>query len=471
MNARLIAIEARRTVAFWFVPLMVALTLLFDNGMGLAWRLYLWPEMSVMVRDSLILIGPAIAGVAAWMAGRDSRRRIGDLLATTPRPAFARQTAAWAGTAIWGLAAYIIAGAVLVALTLTHALWGGPTLWPILIGLLTIAAEAAIGYAVGSYIPSRFTAPLVVIAVLVAQVGFGWNMLNAPANLRPLEYLSPVASLDSSVWYGIRPDVGPIQVLFLLGLIGLGLGALALRDRANRVAWGVLGTGLALSVAAVATLVVSAPPSYLDLQASRSLIYSGGKLAAWIGHPIPYTPVCAGAPIQVCVHPAYAPYLRGDTALINRLAAPLYGLPGAPTRAEQRSTNDQGVLNRTLAFIPGDATTADYFSGPIALSLVRDNAFGASRGAPLPCPGDVTRDSCFQTQDALGIWLSRRAGLRLGVVIIDNTPVHFFFGQWWDLAFAAAQRFAAVPPERQHAWLRAHYLALRQGQVPLKDLP
>ena len=54
------------------------------------------------------------------------------------------------------------------------------------------------------------------------------------------------------------------------------------------------------------------------------------------GAPIPYTPACHSGPLPVCVHPAYRAQLGETAALLNRIAAPVHGAPGAPTRAVQR---------------------------------------------------------------------------------------------------------------------------------------
>jgi hypothetical protein len=36
---------------------------------------------------------------------------------------------------------------------------------------------------------------------------------------------------------------------------------------------------------------------------------------------------------------------------------------------------------------------------------------------------------------------------------------------------AAADRFGALPPEEQRAWLEANFAALRAGELTLEDLP
>jgi len=50
-------------------------------------------------------------------------------------------------------------------------------------------------------------------------------------------------------------------------------------------------------------------------------------------------------------------------------------------------------------------------------------------------------------------------------------PIYLYFGGNWAGASAAADRFAALPAARRRAWLRAHYRAVTELRVPLKDMP
>jgi len=163
---RMIGIETRRSIGLWLWPLLVGLALFLAYADGLAWQVTFWVQASVLVRDGLLIVGPALGGAAAWMGGRERRRKIGDLLATTPRPAWARWSVTWAATAFWGALAYVLAGAYVLALAVRHTDWGAPVAWPMLVGLVAVPAYGAVGYALGSLLPSRFTAPLVAIALL-----------------------------------------------------------------------------------------------------------------------------------------------------------------------------------------------------------------------------------------------------------------------------------------------------------------
>ena len=484
MNALILRIEVRRSVGLWVWPVLVGLALLLAYGDGLAWRVTFWVQASVLVRDGLLIVGPAIAGAAAWMGGRERRRKMDDLLATTPRPAWVRWGVTWAATALWGLLAYAVVGGYVLALAARQMTWGAPVAWPILVGLMAVPAYGAVGYALGALLASRFTAPLVAIALLVAPVVVGRGSRTGtlgpatkPSALDALHYLSPVAALDASVWYGIRPDVGWPQALFLLGMIGLALGGLALRDRESRrdrVAWGSLVMGCILAGAAAVTLLVTAPPSATLLAMARMPSAGAVPSLARYSRLIPYTPVCAGTPVPVCVHPAYRARLAAEARVINRLLAPLAGVPGAPTRVEQRSHYEQGVFGRTLAFVPdnGDGPTDQSVFGPVAQALVANYMFDGRGLSNEACPGDSTLQSCFAAQDAIGIWLVRQAGLRLHPVTVAGTTLRpYFGGTHWDRTSAVADLFGRLGRARQRAWLRAHYDALNKVHVRLRDIP
>lgn len=450
MNAtlRLLRIEMRRSLGFWLL-LAAPVLIWFAFLQGLPRLAPLWFETSVLVRNLVTFAGPLLAGAAAWMAGRDRRRGIEDLLATTPRPAFARALATWAGTTAWGALIYIAIGGGIVTLSWLRATWGGPFVGPMFVGLVAIPAHAALGFAFGRHLPSRFTAPLVTVALFFGQVFVGeqhaWYA-----------FLSPMVSLSTSVWYGVRPNLTLQQVLFLLGVIGLSLGSLALREQRNRVTGGVCLIAALATVAGVAIIRHDAPTAggqQLSLDARYRTLQS-----------IPYQPVCRDAPVPVCVHPAYQPYLDETTGVINRLAAPVLGLPGVPTRAEQGYANITGNTDATVlwfALYP----QAEYrnLAVNVTLWLTRDPAVHSNQ-ASTNCPGD-NRGSCNFARVAIGRWLLRQAGLP------DEGVLIAFSEGYGDPTTPAVERFAALDPAQQREWLRAHFADLRAGKVRLEDLP
>ena len=112
-------------------------------------------------------------GLAAWAGSREGRRKTVDLVATTPRAAWARLTVALAGTLSWLLLAFLAGVAVVYIQTALQATWGGPPLWPVFVGAAGVTVVTVTGFTAGVFFPGRFTAPLVAILVVVInQVGF-----------------------------------------------------------------------------------------------------------------------------------------------------------------------------------------------------------------------------------------------------------------------------------------------------------
>ena len=137
--------------------------------------------------------------------------------------------------------------------------------------------------------------------------------------------------------------------------------------------------------------------------------------------PIPYTPVCSTNPLPVCVHPAYRAQLGETATLINRIAAPVVGLPGAPTRPEQRPALP-GVVHvgarSVLAFAPIDVhdptnppQLVASWVGQLAVSLVADTT-------SLPTQFWTTD----KAQNAAALYLLQQAGVQYNLRQFDESP-------------------------------------------------
>jgi hypothetical protein len=189
---RLFRIEVRRSLGLLLFPVLVGMSWFvadqqpyFDKPQGVA----LWPADSLRVSFASVLVAPFVAALLSWEAGRDRRRHIDDLLITTPRPAFARDLARWAGTSAWALLAYSGVGLAVLIPTARAATWGGPLNGALLVGVVLVPAAGAVGYLTGMIFPSRFTPPLVGIGVYAIEVGIaGLQPTNPFSTFR---FLSP----------------------------------------------------------------------------------------------------------------------------------------------------------------------------------------------------------------------------------------------------------------------------------------
>ena len=450
MSARLWLIELRRTPALWLLPPLLFLSFR-TYGDRFTPPVPLWILSSVAIGQGATIIGPALGGIATWMAGRERRRGAGELLATTARPTLARLVSIWAATTGWGLliyAFYALGGGVETA---RRATWGGPDLWIILAGAAAIIVYITIGFAIGAVISGRFVAPLVALGLLIGEYALVMASWNHPA-MTSWKYLSPVAAPDPTVWFGDRPAIAPILVMVYLGIIVCTWALFALwlaRFRAMR-AWVLFALALVTLAGGTAQILMRVPT---EVPAPGGW-YSGAAL-------LPYAPVCRGAPIEVCVHPAYQPWLDELSTDLNTLLAPLVGVPGMPTRAEQAPP--VGPIADAARSVPFVLDYRNLYSAE--QYAVECAVFGCAAGfwpvtPPMRPPGGDARA-------AITRWLRLRIGQAPEGPYSRNCLVR----SGHDTPCAAADRFAALSPEAQHEWLVAHFADLRAGRLTLEDLP
>jgi hypothetical protein len=210
--------------------------------------------------------------------------------------------------------------------------------------------------------------------------------------------------------------------------------------------------------------------------------------------------VCSTAAVPICLNPAFRGYLPAVGAALDPVLAEVAGLPGAPNQVRQvpfvavrrgeidpsprialvrgsppvlelgfwavfagryctgtnSGPNGNGCANPTDLWTDPVRTTA-MLRPPVARTIV-DTVIGDAGPA--------------QRAIAAGVLIAVRAPIdaptgggpkesRTGPPLIERgTPEH-----------AAAQRFAALPAARRHAWLAAHLAALRAGTLTLAQLP
>ena len=414
----------------------------------------IWNDRSYDVLSLLVFLGPFVAAVGAWEGARVRRwrKRSGD-----QSTVWVRQVTNWAKTAVWGLLFYLLIWATVFVITATQATWGGPLLGPPLVGAVAILSLSALGFTIGDLWPSRFATPIVGFVLLAAQI---W--LSSLATMRnPIGYVTPnfAAGLSVSVWYSVRSDLVIIQLTFLFGLLAVALASLAIRryTASKKVYPGLLTVcGIVLMLASFA----GAASSSADIHGIRvPLLYNAAT-----DRPIPYTPVCSQAALPVCVHPAYSAELPQLSVLINCLATPLIGIPGAPVQADQLPTGAYGFQIAGNVFIvqPFAAHVSDWAnpnelfmrmtSAQIALGLV------ITPGPVTASPDREHRKSRLNyttTQQAIALYLLQQA----------NLSADFTFLPVSTQARTFEQSFAAQPLAMRHAWLAQHYRALLQGAL------
>ncbi len=467
----LVRIETRRSIGLWTcIPLIVIAVWL--ASVFLPVRIWLWPDSSQAIRATITIVGPLAAGITAWMAGRDRRRKIGDLLTTMPCPAPARNLATWSGTALWTVGAYMTAGAILLGLTAWNATGGSPVPFlPIItVGIIAVIMHTAFGYLAGHYLPSRFAAPLIAVLLFVGQA--------VPAySSRSIKHLSPIMDfVDSDVFYGLRHDLSIPKAVWLLGLAGAALALVALRGRGTWPVWSALAVTMIVASTGAGMLLTVQPAE------------SAGQAV------IPYQPVCQDGAITVCVHPAYRKMLPETADIINRLAQPLAGLPGVPTRAEQRSSMDvllrkadlpEGTIVFDLKNAAKIETGYETLTHDVAQDLVADPRSPSrvsyyARLAEIIAAGPDSSgviaipplSGMNPAQKVVADWLL----IQIWGDVCEEVNEGAFRCWGWGSPHnpdtkAAHERLSALDPAVRRAWFEEHYVALRAGELTLADLP
>jgi hypothetical protein len=509
--ARALRLEIKHSPVVWALPVLAAIFYFNAYRMAAGFPPIWTVRASVITGANLVFFSVIGAGIAAWAAAREGRRKTGDLLATTARAPWARQSTVLAATTFWVLLAYLVGVAVIYIQTASQATWGGPPLWPVAVGVVGVAAACALGFTVGTLFPGRFSAPIVAVAVFVAWfvgVAAANGVQNAGNGMKGTSALLVAATgrpQDPAlgVFYRVSPDVSIAQVMFMGGVLLAAVGLLALPPAA-RVP-GVRGLSFAsaarrptvVAAVLVACGVAASATAFSLTGTARNFFPTGWEIPALHNaagdQPIPYAPDCAGGAFTVCIHPAFEPYLGAMSAALQPAAAEIAGLPGAPVRAEMNSgvapqapagtrsvftysTEQEGFGDESFWASPATARTAAWeqgvqqdfitwfvsdpagpdWSGPAPAEEAVAIALLARIGAPVPQYQQFSQPSTSSGASST-VGTVGGSGPQSGATAAQIT--------------AAASRFGLLSSAARHAWLEANLAGLRSGAITLAQLP
>jgi hypothetical protein len=465
-RARLLRLELRHSTMIWLLPLLGALFYLDPFHKAANYPPFWFVRSSVILNGVVPDFSVFAAGVAAWAGSREARRQVVELTTSAARPRWATALALLSATTTWALAAFFGGVAVLYGFTATQASWGGPPWWPVAAGAAVLCAFCALGFAAGSLVPGRFTAPLAaIVAFLVLIVAF--RVVLKDASHPTFALLSPMNSAprgDAGVFFHYFPDLYIVQVIFFAGIAVAVLGGLGLATASgSRTVRRAAAVVAAIGLAATATGVVLAGTARVE--ANGVVIPAVHDAAS--DRPIAYTPVCQQAAIPVCVHPAYRAYLPDLVAALDPLIEQFAGLPGAPVRVEQSSSSTTPELSVALSSTEIDTlvgSSAALTGNPPVLNL----ALTELPGQPEPPSSQSLAVGGAFVRAFIG-----PAGGTLGdpaQAAVEAALLHDA-GSLPSPTAQAASRFAALAPNVQHAWLAIHLPALRAGHITLAQIP
>ena len=520
--ARALRLELKRNAVPLLLPLLAAVfyfdTLRTADGIPPVWTL----RASVIGNHMLFDLSAFAGGLAAWAGSREGRRKTLDLVATTPRAAWARLSVTLAGTLCWLLLAFLAAVGAVYVKTALQATWGGPPLWPVLVGAAGVTVVTVIGFTAGVLLPARFTAPLVAIGTLLLyEAGLRAQLVMSPAS-GTYPVLSPAGQppmLDAGVYYRVPPDVSIVQVMLmggialaLFGVLGLAAGTryliragglrVALRTllgrgddwRLRAAAAALVGCGLAASGTAVA-LAGTAQPDAVGGWMIPALHSAASDRPIGVDWDCTSAGVPAGArpAFQVCVSQAFSSYLHPVAAALNPVATEIAGLPGAPVRAREiaSAAGGQAIMSGITGTPPVFDFTADH------VGSVFGDFYGLGIGETVQAWGQLFQQGMLDAFLAgspphaggpayvAPQFLSEPTPLGAAQQAVENALLAPFgwqpaiagqaASQWHGPALAgilaAARRFGALPASARHAWLAAHLSTLRAGTITPAQIP
>lgn len=478
LPGRLLRLEARRNSMLWMLPPIAVLCWMDayskSNDIGPSF-------LGVILQHHLFMdIAPFAAGAAAWTGSRDGRRGTADLVSVTGRPRWRGRLVAWAATCGWALAAFAGCVAVLYGSTSGQIGWGVAQAWWVAVCGTGVLMCTTLGFAAGSFFPSRFTAPLAAACVFFAvpaTFSTGYGASGGYALLSPVN-----APLQPGVFYTYLPDLSIDQVLFLAGLTVALLGSL-----------GLIGTGagggrwLRVAVAGVTAAGLAAAGKAFGLAGTARLEPYGVVIPALhdaaSDRPIAYTPVCTSGALPICLHPNYQGAASSVAVALDPLLTRVAGLPGAPVRTAQTPiplSPQSNLLYTSVGGSPAELYLPLYWSAgePSAADFVGE--VQAQAGPAIvdavidPAAADSGTLGGSPAQQAVEAALLEESGIALApnaAAAQSSWPPEIVGPASESPAHAAAERFRALPTATQHAWLLANLSALRAGQISLGQLP
>ena len=443
----LLRIDLKRAGGPWMVPIAVLFAVLITRN-TLTPGVAVWPEITEAIgMMALPLVAIAVA-IGAYAGGRERRAVVAELAGGTAMVAWQRYLSVAASVFLWSLAMYALFAAALLAYGALFATWSGPEWGVIIVPLPALALGAAFGVLVGRVVKDR-TAPIIAIALFLLLFAIPFM---------PRDATQPLSVFMLNGWFEPfvenppeRPFSAVAQLGWVLGLAGILVGLGILLERRTALA-AVLPT-LSLAVALVAAFAITGA-GYS--QGSVRGMGPGADMTS------PSGSACdtSGA-VVVCVHPAYERMLPDVAAKVNAYLAPVAGLDGVANEVYISSGNgmsagweeesgraftsiDQSYASGTDALIAGDLWPMSFMMAP-----------GVQGGE-----GDMAQYVVMTALareigvDAWPEWFHRVPQ------DVDDPAIH-----------DAIDRFAALSPVDQRAWLETNWDDLAHGRLTLEDLP
>ncbi|TXK19794.1 hypothetical protein [Homoserinibacter sp. GY 40078] len=394
--------------------------------------LAVWENIDEAVASSSVLLGPLLAGLAAWEGMRLRRAALGGRWVLSTRGALGPAPVLMIVTVV-AVGAYV-ACAGLIALPLAgHATAGGPNLLVIAAGGIGVITHSVLGLLAGFAAPFFLVPAVAALAAYVIDLAF---ILGGGAVNPRVAALGPATQQVAFPFVDVNAAFVGAQLVVQLGAAGV-LAAIALTVAAKRVGWGSLAVvAVSGAVAAAGGFAATTMPSGFHLPA-RKPVFSCSMYGE----------------LEVCVHPAFevasAPLAEAFEPVRARLAGTRLGFDRV--ELSYRGPGAHATTDSTLMVVFDDLSEGwqDRAVAESAVNLM----LGEFPNTPCAATKVVDYESAY--------W-GGAAVVALWVAGVDDADL--------DPQFEAAQSwFLHLGDDERTAWIDAHTESLCAGTVRPSD--
>jgi len=366
-----VLLTLRRSAGLIAVPVLLAVLLAQVLFRSQTWT-YEWTWAFYQLGFNTVLIGPIVAGIAAWEGSRLASAS--DAIGTAPRN-WRVFLAHWLGIVVWASAAYLVGLLVAVVMVLMQGTPWGPRLVDLLsvaTALSLLAAEACAGLVLGWLLGRRLvSAPLAAIGCFCITL---WLYLMGPG-----QFIIVGGATGSLAGLTPRTQVQIAQIAFFLSAA-----VAVLLVAGRRRAWGKR-RGLGPPIASIC----------LAAMATFGVLGTGRTLLVPRNEPL----TCFGDSPQICTAAGYQRFASDAHDTLHPFVAALKdaGVTPLPLRFEQGA-------------VPGMAPTA-----PFDIDFLGGDK---SRAVNLIVASYVSKQCSFKSDprvttalSGMQWWLSQRGGI------------------------------------------------------------
>jgi hypothetical protein len=363
-----------------------------------------WTGLAQWMRYLLSFTWPLVLGAGAWQGLRDSRSRVSELFATTPKAAWRRVLPTAGAVALTLTAAcvvlFVIGGVQVAGTASYHHLK-----WVPIAGVMVLAlvATALLGMGIGQLVPSLVVPPVLAAAALAVQVAT--IVGGVPTLLTPTFQGEHI-----SVFRTVTVPVTLTQALWFAGIGATGYCLLVARKKI-------------VALVPLALAAVVAVPMLSDVDSS-------------VRDPNAWAPVCDDDGPRVCVTRVHADALPLVVGPAREALALMEKLPTPPTSVLEVPPDEN------IRPLPAGATPLFLLVPPENAEEIRLMVLGGV--GMWTCPTDETEyigTSGFATQIIVASWFTGELAPAPGDEYLWQTMHERIERVWRELQ--------ALPPDEQ----------------------